>query len=369
MIKSKLAYIFFLIIILMACRDDDDGGSQMVKQPDPTPVELEVPTHFFYVGSPFVPADNPTTEEGIALGKKLFFEKKLSRDNSISCSSCHNPSLSFNDKGNALSQGVDGTFGIRNAMPLFNLAWVPLTSGRFNWHGAAMSLEEQAFEPVRNQLEMKQSWEAAVAKLQADPSYPPLFNAAFKTTTIDSNLVVKALAQFERTLISGNTRVDKHVQKEVAGLDIPGGPFLTDQELRGYDLFVAEEKGDCFHCHGTFSNPLWTNNLFMDNGLDVNPDSGLAENTGRSADLGKFRVPSIRNLGYTAPYMHDGRFNTLMEVLDHYDTGIQNSPNLDPNLDPNAKPRNLTLQEKEDIIAFLMALNDSSFVNNPAFQP
>lgn len=355
---------------MAACRDDDDGNSHSdngVKKP--TPIDLEIPTHFFYVGAPIIPADNPQTVEGIALGKKLFFEKKLSRDNSISCASCHRPEFSFNDKGNAVSAGVDGTPGVRNAMPLYNLAWASLTSGRFNWNGSATSLEEQALNPVINKLEMKESWPNVVSKLQNDPSYPPLFEAAFETRLIDSNLVVKAIAQFERTLISGDTRVDKHVQKEIAGLDIPGGPFLTDQELRGYDLFVAEDKGDCFHCHGTFSNPLWTNNLFMDNGLDVNPDSGLAAVTKKSSDLGKFKVSSIRNLGFTAPYMHDGRFNTLMEVLDHYDTGIQNSPNLDPNLDPNAKPRNLTLQEKEDIIAFLMALNDSSFVNNPAFQP
>ena len=366
--RINFTLILFLVVILAACRDDDDGTT-MDKSNEPTPVDLKIPTHFFYVGAPLIPADNPQTVEGIALGKKLFFEKKLSRDNSISCGSCHKPKESFNDKGNALSAGVDGSLGIRNAMPLYNLAWVSLTSGRFNWHGSANSIEEQAFEPVRNHLEMKETWINVISKLQNDPSYPPLFQAAFKTRVVDSNLVVKALAQFERTLISGNTRVDKHVQKEVAGLDIPGGPFLTDQELRGYDLFTAEQKGDCFHCHGTFSNPLWTNNLFMNNGLDLDPDSGLAEVTKRATDLGKFRVPSMRNLGYTAPYMHDGRFNSLMEVLDHYDSEIKNSPNLDPNLDPNAKPRSLTIQEKEDIIAFLMALNDSSFVNNPDFQP
>lgn len=366
--QFKNSLLLLIIIVLASCQDDDDSTSPVIDK-KPTPVDLSIPTHFFYVGAPILPANNPQTVEGIALGKKLFFEKKLSRDNSISCGTCHKPSVAFNDKGNAVSIGVDGSMGIRNAMPLFNLAWVTLTSGRFNWHGSALSLEEQAFEPVVNHLEMKDKWPNVVNKLQADPSYPPLFKAAFETSTIDSTLVVKALAQFERTLISGNTRVDKHVQKEVAGLDIPGGPFLTAQELRGYDLFVAEEKGDCFHCHGTFSNPLWTNNLFMDNGLDLNPDSGLAAVTKSASDLGKFRVPSIRNLGFTAPYMHDGRFTTLMEVLEHYDSNIKNSPNLDPNLDPNVKPRSLTLQEKEDLIAFLMALNDSSFVNNPSFQP
>ncbi len=356
----------FLLIFLAACQEDDEGVVE--NKQGPTPIDLTIPAHFFYVGDPIIPSDNPQTIEGIALGKKLFFEKKLSKDNSISCASCHDPKKSFNDEGIALSKGVDGTLGKRNAMPLINLAWVSLTSARFNWHGSANSIEEQAFGPVTDPLEMKETWINVSSKLQNDPQYPPLFEAAFNTNLIDSNLVVKALAQFERTLISGNSRVDKYVQKEIAGIDIPGGPFLTPQELRGYDLFVAEEKGDCFHCHGTFSNPLWTNNLFMDNGLDLLPDSGLASVTGRSSDLGKFKVPTLRNLSFTAPYMHDGRFNTLEEVIDHYESGIKNSPNLDSNLDPNQKPRNLTTQEREDLIAFLLALTDESFNNNPDFQ-
>ncbi len=364
--RRGLFHIAIVIILLASCKKDDPCKDKNTEDNNsPTPASLSVPAHFFYVTEPFIPEDNPLTVEGIALGKKLFYEKLLSRDNSISCGSCHSPENSFNDKGKAFSAGVDGTLGDRNAMPLYNLAWVARTSKRFNWHGSANSLEEQAFGPVTHAKEMKESWTNVTSKLQNNNEYPPLFNAAFGTSVIDSNLVVKALAQFERTLISGNSRVDKYVQKEIAGLDIEGGPFLTEQEIRGYDLFQAEQKGDCFHCHGGFFNPIWTNNAFLNNGLDEIPDSGLAAVTKDPNDLGKFKTPSLRNLVFTAPYMHDGRFNTLEEVLDFYNDGVKNSPTLDP----NQKTRNLNDQEKQDIIAFLKALTDSSFVNNPDFLP
>lgn len=362
-------FIFLIIVVLAACRDDDDsindnGNGKNDKKP--TPTNLAIPAHFGLVRSPIIPEDNPMTLEGIALGKKLFFEKKLSKDNSISCSSCHDPKMSFNDKGNALSLGVGGRIGERNAMPLFNLAWGSVTSQRFNWHGSAESIEAQALGPVTHPLEMQETWSNVASKLQNDPAYPPLFLAAFETELIDSSLIVKAIAQFERTLISGNSRVDKHVLKNVVNIDIAGDKFLSDQELRGFDLFMQEEKGDCFHCHGSFQNPLWTDNEFRNNGLDLVPDSGLASVTKRSSDYGKFKTPSLRNLAFTAPYMHDGRFNTIREVVDFYaDNVVSNSPNIDPTM----KFRNLNNQEREDIVAFLLALTDSSFVNNPDFLP
>tara|TARA_R110002050_G_scaffold199319_7_gene334146 strand:- start:17432 stop:18556 length:1125 start_codon:yes stop_codon:yes gene_type:complete len=369
-------YFFFIctiiIIALTACRDDDDstdntntnGGGN--GNSSPTPYVLETPPHFGYLISPVFPEDNPLTVEGIALGKKLFFEKKLSKDNSISCASCHKPDKAFNDEGNPFSFGVNGTTSIRNAMPLFNLAWVSVTSQRFNWHGNVSTLEEQAFGPVTDPREMQETWVNVVSKLQNDPNYPPLFKAAFETELIDSNLVVKAIAQFERTLISGNSRVDKHVIKNIAGVNIPGDNFLTAQELRGFDLFMQEEKGDCFHCHGDFYNPLWTDNEFRNNGLDLVPDSGLASVTKRASDYGKFKTPSLRNLAFSAPYMHDGRFNTIREVVDFYADDVQTTS---PNLDATMKFRNLNNQEREDLVAFLMALTDSSFVNNTAFRP
>ena len=366
--------LILLIALLVACYDDDnevfrdnpnpDGNNGNVG--DPTPANLDIPAHFNFVRLPVIPEDNPLTEEGIFLGKKLFFEKMLSIDNSLSCAGCHRPEKSFNDEGRALSEGVGGRLGLRNAMPLYNLAWVSVTSQRFNWHGSTTTLEEQAFGPVTDPREMQETWTNVVSKLQNDPNYPALFEAAFGTEVIDSQLVVKAIAQYERTLISGNSRVDKYVLEEVAKIDIPGENFLSEQELRGLNLFMEEFKGDCFHCHGSEFNPLWTDNEFRNNGLDDQPDSGLAIVTGRPSDLGKFKTPSLRNLVFTAPYMHDGRFNTLREVIDFYADQVKvNSPNISPLM----KNRVLDNQEREDLVAFLEALTDSSFVNNPDFLP
>ena len=361
---QKTGFIILAILFLACCREE---SPPIINSEDknPTPLTLSYPGHFGFISRPIIPANNPTTIEGVSLGKKLFFEKMLSKDNSISCGSCHQPQNSFNDKGEKFSTGVNGTLGIRNAMPLFNLAWVSVTSQRFNWHGSAATLEEQAFEPVRNSKEMKETWLNVVSKLQNDIVYPELFKKAFKTEIIDSNLVVKAIAQFERTLISGNSRMDSYVSEEFANIDVPGDSFLTNQEKRGFTLFLQEGKGDCAHCHVDQYNPLWTNNEMANNGLDANPDSGLAQITGLVSDIGKFKTPSLRNLVFTAPYMHDGRFNSLEEVVDFYNTGVQNSPTLDA----NQKPRNMNTQEKADLIAFLKTLTDSNFVNNSAFRP
>lgn len=367
--KHILNYTLIIIIVLLAsCREDDvvDEVIMPVKQCSPTPYSLQLPPHFNRINTPKIPADNPLTVEGIALGKKLFFEKLLSKDNSISCASCHEPANAFNDRGMVKSLGVNGTQSIRNAMPLFNLAWTSVTSGRFNWHGSTTSLEQQAFGPVRDPVEMQESWVNVASKLQNTSEYPPLFNKAFCTTEIDSNLVVKAIAQFERTLISGDSKFDRYFLEEFEDIDLPGDYTLTPQEERGFNLYIAENKGDCFHCHGSQFQILWSNNEFINNGLDANPDSGLAWITKNPLDVGKFKTPSLRNLGFTAPYMHDGRFNTLEEVVEFYNSGVNANS---PNIDGRQKARNMSPQEKQDLIAFLNTLNDSTFVNNPAFRP
>ncbi len=367
--KYYFKIIFITVIALLgACREDDNSDLIIEREEphnndpgEPTPYTFQVPAHFSRIGAPFVPQDNPTTVEGVALGKKLFFERKLSRNNQISCASCHKPEASFNDPGKAVSIGADGTTqGIRNAMPLFNLAWTKITNSDFNWHGNAESLEEQALEPVVNPLEMQESWPNVVNKLKADPDYPRLFNEAFGTVDIDSHLVVKAIAQFERTLISGESRYDNYINNQ------SNGPTLTAQEIRGLQLFINEDKGDCAHCHGDQSNPLMTDFQFRNNGLDANPDSGLAAVTKNPNDIGKFKTPSVRNLVFTAPYMHDGRFTTLEEVVDFYIDDIQESPTLDGFM---RKKRELTSQERADLVAFLKSMTDSSFTRNPAFRP
>jgi cytochrome c peroxidase len=325
----------------------------------PITYNLEIPSLFSQkLIPPVITANNPLTQEGIALGKKLFFEKLLSGDNSQSCASCHNPQNAFSDS-QQFSIGIDGKKGFRNAMPLFNLAWN--FDELFNWDGSEFSLENQAFEPVRNPIEMHATWKNVAQKLQNHPEYPTLFKLAFGTSTIDSVLITKAIAQFERTLISGNSKFDRFLRGETS---------LTPEEENGFNVFMDEAKGDCFHCHGSNNNPLWTDNLFHNNGLDVNfTDLGLGAKTGDPKDNGKFKSPSIRNLAFTAPYMHDGRFATLEEVINHYSEGLRFSSTIDPLMKKVSQGGvQLSTKDKADLKAFLLALSDVEFINNPNFK-
>jgi len=344
-----------IVIMMFSCSSDDTSVPQYV----PTPLALEIPTLFEQkILSPVIPFNNPQTVQGVALGKKLFFDPILSADHSQSCSSCHAPENAFSD-ASQFSDGIDGVFGNRNSMPIFNLAWN--YDEKFFWDGRVFSLEHQALQPVENPIEMHNTWEQVVDDLQEHSEYPNLFQLAFGTTIISSDLVTKAIAQFERTLISGNSKFDKYLL---------GIASLTPQELNGFNVFMDETKGDCFHCHGSDNNPLWTDNIFHNNGLDaVFVDLGLGEVTGDPADNGKFKSPSLRNLAFTAPYMHDGRFNTLDEVINHYSEGLQNSPTVDPLMKKVAEGGvQITTQEKSDLKAFLLTLSDYEFINNPEFQ-
>lgn len=331
----------------------EDGSCVCVSSTSPTPYQLKIPETFQrFLPAPTIPADNPLTVEGVELGKKLFFDKKLSADLTLACAGCHLPSKAFDDT-NRFSIGIDRIRGTRNAMPIFNHAWN--TGNKFFWDGRANGLEEQAFGPVTNPIEMHDTWPNVVSKLQADAQYPSLFMNAFGTSTIDSVLVSKAIAQYERTLISGNSKFDKYLLRQVN---------LTASELNGFGLFMSETGADCFHCHGDANNPLWTDNLFHNNGLDAAfSDNGLGDVTGNPADNGKFKTPSLRNLIYTAPYMHDGRFNTLEEVIDHYSDSLTYSSTVSPLLKHIAVGGvKLTPQEKTDLKAFLLTLTDSDFV-------
>lgn len=325
----------------------------------PIPYNLEIPQLFSdKLIAPIIPVNNPLTQEGVALGKNLFFDKILSGDGTQSCASCHHPQNAFSDN-QQFSLGIDKKVGTRNAMPIFNLAWN--FDELFNWHGSSFGLEKQAFEPVTNPIEMHANWATVTNKLQQHPEYPDLFLRAFGSSKIDSTLVTKAIAQFERTLISANSKFDKFLL---------GKATLTSQEQNGFNIFMDEAKGDCFHCHGSNNNPLWTDNKFHNNGLDTNfTDLGLGEITGDPADNGKFKSPSLRNLAFTAPYMHDGRFATLEEVINHYSEGLQPSSTIDPLMKKVSQGGvNLTLQEKNHLKAFLLSLSDPSFINNPDFK-
>tara|TARA_B110000908_G_scaffold86362_1_gene103130 strand:+ start:271 stop:1248 length:978 start_codon:yes stop_codon:yes gene_type:complete len=323
------------------------------------PYNLEIPILFAEkLIAPIVPANNPLTEEGVALGKKLFFDRILSGDGSQSCASCHNPKKAFTDQ-QQFSTGIQGESGERNAMPLFNLAWN--FDERFAWDGKEFGLEEQALEPVSNPIEMHANWKKVTERIRQHPTYPNLFLQAFGTSKIDSIMITKAIAQFERTLISGNSKFDQFLRKETT---------LTPEEQNGFDVFMDEAKGDCFHCHGSNNNPLWTDNKFHNNGLDATfKDLGFGNVTGDPNDNGKFKSPSIRNLAFTAPYMHDGRFSTLEEVINHYSEGLKKSATIDPlmkNIDKGGVQ--LSTQDKADLKAFLLTLSDNDFIENPTFQ-
>jgi cytochrome c peroxidase len=350
----------FALSLIFACSSDSTEPSEPNEEYVATPKPLTVPPIFQQLlPPPIVPADNPQTVEGIALGKKLFFDPILSGNGTQACASCHLPQNSFTDP-NRLSEGIDGILGTRNAMPIYNMAWNG--NSMFFWDGRASSLEDQALQPVTNPIEMHNTWGNAVASLQDDAEYPDLFRKAFGTKTISKEMTVKAIAQFERTLISANSPFDQYLLGDENA--------LTPQEINGFTIFMDETRGDCFHCHGNENSPLWTDNIFHNNGLDeIITDKGLGGVTGDPNDDGKFKTPSLRNLAYTAPYMHDGRFATLDEVIDHYSEGLVYSPTIDPLMKAIARGGvHLTEEDKADLKAFLLSLSDSSFINNPDFQ-
>lgn len=296
-------------------------------------------------------ADNPLSREGIDLGRRLFYDKRLSADNTISCGSCHKQEHAFAD-GVPISPGVANGKGTMNSMPLFNLGW-----GRaFFWDGRAPSLEEQTTEPIIHPLEMASNWGDVLDKLNADAGYRYLFAKVFGPGRINSTMVMKAIAQFELTLVSFGSRFDRYYFEGEADA-------LTAQEERGLDIFFG--FGNCNHCH---SDVLLTDNYFRNNGLDAVPIPGLYNTTGQASDRGRIKVPSLRNIALTAPYMHDGRFATLNEVMDFYSEGIhQQSPNIDEHIVPMGRGLRLSKSQKEDLIAFLHTLTDSAFIKNDAF--
>ena len=341
-----------IIIIFFVCFSCDN---ESVERYFATPSSLDIPKLFEdNILAPVIPIDNPQTVEGIALGKKLFFDPILSIDNTLACVDCHAPENAFTDS-DKFSDGVDGIFGNRNSMPLFNLAWN--YDEKFFWDGNTFSLEHQAFVPVTDPFEMKSNWADVESKLQQHAEYPSLFEKAFGASNIDSSLVTKAIAQFERTLISANSKFDKFLLGELN---------LSPEELNGFNVFMDEAKGDCFHCHGSDKNPLWTDNIFHNNGLDETfADLGLGAVTGDPADNGKFKSPSLRNLEFTAPYMHDGRFASLDDVINHYSQGLKNSSTIDPLMKKvDQGGVGLTDKDKADLKAFLLSLSDYDFINN-----
>jgi cytochrome c peroxidase len=339
---SAVSPLFLLISFwIMGCQINSGSNSH----PDsPEPVDLGL------AGYPSMPKDNPLTRQGIDLGRRLFYDKILSENNSQACADCHNPAYAFSDTLK-FSRGTKGLAGNRNAPSLINAGWLP----NFFWDGRAQTLEDQALAPVPNILEMNLPWDSAISRISRSKTYPALFDAAFPPGPITPAKVVKALAQFERTLVSFNSRYDKFLKGEI---------IYTATESLGLELFNQEKTG-CFHCH---SGILFTDMEFHNNGLDKNIDStGRGAITKLAEDDGKWRTPTLRNLVLTPPYMHDGRFSSLEEVMEHYSSGGYPSRTVDPRV-PARSQYPLSEMEIQAVLDFLKTLTDSTLARNPGFQ-
>ena len=282
-----------------------------------TPLYFEVPKGWPQPKYNF--KKNPLTEEGFQLGRHLFYDPIISRDSSISCASCHLQATGFTHVDHQLSHGIDGKIGTRNSMTLINLAW----NSNFHWDGGVNNLEVQAINPITSPTEMDEKLENVIIKLQNSPKYRALFSKAFGDEKISSQRLLKALAQFTVMLKSSNSKYDKVMRKEV---------IFTEQEQKGYKLF----KNNCASCH---NEPLFTNDRFEKNGLEIDTtlnDLGRIKITTKQEDALRFRIPTLRNIQFTFPYMHDGRFKNLTEVIKHY-----NSLGYDKNLPKElVKPMN-----------------------------
>ena len=299
---------------------------------------------------PDLPRDNPLIQERVALGNKLFHDPSLSRDGTISCTSCHQAAAAFSD-ARRYSMGVGGLSGTRHAMSLFNLAW----KNSFFWDGRAPTLRAQMWVPVQDHAEMDDTPAQVVAKLGANKEYGPLFNAAFGSPEITQEKIGLAMENYVLTLTSFDSKFDRAMRGQGA---------FSDGEKRGFELFMTEYEprtgqygADCFHCHG---GALFTDHQFHNNGLRLAPgDTGRYAVTHEEGDRGKFATPSLRNLTLTGPYMHDGRFTTLQEVVAHYDHGVERGPTLDPNLAKHPdEGLKLSAGDREALVEFLKTLSE-----------
>nr|WP_199119067.1 cytochrome c peroxidase [Pedobacter sp. ASV28] len=341
----KWRYFKYLLVILcfvFACKK-----SEVIQEKIETFLGFQTPKNF---PEPIYRiANNTVTKAGFELGRKLFYDPRLSRNNTISCGSCHIQSSAFTQHGHDVSHGIDDRLGTRNSPPIMNLAW----NKAFMWGGGVYDLDLQPIVPITTHEEMDENLENVLNKLKAVPAYREKFKAAFGTEEITTAAFMKALSQFMIMCISSNSKYDKVMRKE-------GNISFSTTELEGYQLF----KDKCGNCH---TEPLFTDGEFRNNGLAPSPinDLGLYTATLVNGDKYKFKVPSLRNLKYTAPYMHDGRFLTLDAVFQHYTNEVQVLVNLDPLLNKNGnRGISISNDEKTKLTAFLNTLNDEEFINN-----
>lgn len=310
----------------------------------PTPIHLQIPKGWPKPHYDF--SKNPLTEEGFQLGRQLFYDPILSRDSTISCASCHLQATGFTHVDHELSHGIEGKIGTRNSMTLMNLAW----SKSFMWDGGVNHLDVQPLNPITSPVEMDETLVNVVAKLNQNQQYKSLFLAAFGDFNITGQRVLKALSQFELQLVSSNSKYDKVMRKETV---------FTEKEQNGYQLF----KTNCASCH---NEPLFTSEKFERNGLPIDTtlnDIGRQKITNDYKDFLLFKVPTLRNIQFTFPYMHDGRFKKLTDVIKHYNS-LGNDKNLPKQLQ---KKMNLSENERVDLVAFLHTLTDSEFLFDKRF--
>lgn len=370
--KNQTYILVFTSILLLGSSCGNDP-----KPYEPTPYNLQIPN--FFPTNLNIPADNPLTVEGILLGRYLFYETKLcgytgsNPDSMMSCATCHNQAHAFEVGMNnprfpeGVTYGLSGAYTPHNMLPLINLVF---NHEGYFWNGLIhpsnpnsnqRTIEDVVSMGIKAPHEMNSTIERAIAALKTDPKYPDLFKNAFGTSDVTIDRIEKAIAQFIRILVSGNSKFDRYMK----GLE-----QLTPSELNGYILFTTEEGADCFHCHGGNGTPLFTTNLFYNNGLsNVFTDTrDRYAVTGNTNDIGSYRAPTLRNIEVTAPYFHDGRFKTLDQVLEFYNTGLVYSPYISPlmhKIDQGGMM--LTPSQIADLKAFLYTLTDHEFLNNPNF--
>lgn len=343
--KKILGIVIFVQIFFMSCSKDE---SVYISKP----LALELPSNFPDIA--YNLENNPLTEAGFELGKKLFYEGKLSANNAIPCAFCHVQAFAFTHHGHTLSHGVNGGIGFRNATPIQNMAF----QKEFMWDGAATHLDFQPIIPLTSALEMGETLTNVIEKLKKEPYYQKQFVKAFEDGEVNSANMLKALSQFMVLMVSSNSKYDKYVRHE-------DNVTLSQIELDGLNTF----RNKCASCHST---DLFTNQSYKNNGLLVNPklnDKGRFVVFENPSDLYKFKVPSLRNVEHTSPYMHDGRFSTLEAVLDFYNSGMVDNGNVDASLKRDDGSFGITLlnYEKESIIAFLNTLTDNEFLNDTRF--
>lgn len=360
-LKSKLIWLIALTtLVSYSCGEKEPDEPEVPVSA--TPYEFVIPKGF--PTKIYVPEDNPTTVEGVKLGRHLYYDGRMSgkadEGMPMSCSSCHIQEHSF-ENGTGVGTGTIGLQTANVMLPHVNLLWNP---GTYLWNGSVPTIEADVLGTITAPEEFASTHEKVEIAIRKVPMYPAMFKAAFGTEEINVDRISKAIAQFMRTQISSDSKFDRKLRGEYQ---------FTAAEDRGLILFTTESGADCFHCHGAPGNPLMTTHLFYNNAKDVEADFDLTSDrysvTGDNRDKGAYKATTLRNIELTGPYMHDGRFNTLDEVIDFYSEGLVYSDYVHPLMHkvfpPFGQGANLNPSQKADLKAFLLTLTDYTFINNP----